>query len=88
VNIQYYIITAAAQIESLGKMRRVHSLRNSAFIQLYVNELADTLHVMANLIMPSTASKFETILDVAIILLKVCTVNNERANKITAYMLH
>ena len=45
INIQYHVITAAANIESLGEMRPVHSLTNSAFIQLYINELANTLHV-------------------------------------------
>jgi len=39
------MITAAAHIESLGEMRLVHGLTSSAFIQLYVNELAYTLHV-------------------------------------------
>jgi len=45
MNIQYHVITAAAHIESLGEMRREHDLTNSAFIQLYVNELADMLHM-------------------------------------------
>jgi len=40
MNIQYHMIAAAAHIDSLGKMRLVH-----AFIQLYVNELADMLHM-------------------------------------------
>ena len=44
-NIQYHMITAAAHMESLGGMRLVHGLTNSAFIQLYVNELADTWHM-------------------------------------------
>jgi len=39
------MITVAAHIESLSEMRLVHGLTSSAFIQLYVNELADTLHV-------------------------------------------
>ena len=45
MTIQYHVITAAAHIESLGEMRLVHGLTNSAFIQLYVNELPDTLHM-------------------------------------------
>jgi len=44
MNIQYHVITAAAHIESLGKMRLVHGLTRSAFIELYVNKLADVLH--------------------------------------------
>ena len=35
MNIQYHMIIAAAQTESLGEMRRGHGLTNSAFIQLY-----------------------------------------------------
>lgn len=35
MNIQYHVITVAAHIEPLGKT-------NSAFIQLHLNELADT----------------------------------------------
>jgi len=62
------MITAAAYIKSLGEMRLVHGLTNSAFIQLYVNKLADMLHVFANLNMLSTASEIETISDAAIIL--------------------
>jgi len=45
LNIQYHMITAAAHIKSLGEMRLVDGLTNSAFIQLYVNELADMLHI-------------------------------------------
>ena len=41
MDIQYHMITAAANIESLGEMKWVHS----AFIQLYVSEVADMLHV-------------------------------------------
>jgi len=37
--------TAAAYIESLSEIRQDHGLTNWAFIQLYVNGLADTLHV-------------------------------------------
>ena len=43
MNIQYHAITVAAYIESLGEMRREYGLTSSAFIQIYVNELADTL---------------------------------------------
>ena len=39
------MITAAAHIEPLGEMRQEHGLTSSASIHLYVNELADTLHV-------------------------------------------
>jgi len=35
----------AAHIESLGEMGLVHCLTSFAFIQLYINELADMLHV-------------------------------------------
>ena len=71
MNIQYHMITAVAHIHSLDKMRQVHGLTNSVFMQLYVNELADTLHVFANLMMPLTASEIVTISDAAIILLNV-----------------
>ena len=45
MNIQYHMITGAGHTETPGEMRRVHGLTNSAFIQLYVNELADVFHV-------------------------------------------
>jgi len=45
MNIQFHVITVAAHIGGLGEMRLVHGLTSSAFIQLYVNELADTLHM-------------------------------------------
>ena len=45
MNIQYHVITAAAHIKSQGEMRREYDLTSSAFIQLYVNELANMLHV-------------------------------------------
>ena len=65
------MVTAAANTESLGKMRRVHGLTNTAVIQLYVNELADMLYIFAKLSMPSTASEIETVSDTAVILLNV-----------------
>jgi len=45
MNIQYHMTAAAPHIESLGKIRQEHRLTSSAFIQLYVNELADMLHM-------------------------------------------
>ena len=41
MNIQYHVITVAANIESLGEMRQEHGLTNFPFIQLHVTELAD-----------------------------------------------
>jgi len=45
MNIQYHVITVAAHIESLGKTNSAFIQLRSAFIQLYVNELADSLHM-------------------------------------------
>jgi len=80
MNIQYHV-------QSLGEIRREHSLTNSSFIQLYVNELADMLHLFVNLIMPSPASKIETISDATVVLPNVYEVMviSGWANKITTY---
>ena len=45
VNIQYHMSTTAAHIKSLGEMRQEHGLTYCTFTQLYINKLADTVHV-------------------------------------------